>query len=318
MRFDAKKFLSKAVGEDFLETLAKTELYKPNANVAIDLDDIRIGLKVVPRVIMSLLIRELAPMQMGQAKSIPLMLGNNAILNANKHDTDTYSGSITDNGKILVSFKFRPLPGVGLVIMSAFELYEVEEPKNCAPGPDPFFPSAADHVQKLIDERLAMHHMVSMCVEKKMMEREAIQQLFMAKIKEAMEAKPAPMPIPAPIPHAIHSIINEPLKEALSASEEPVKKSAKKESPLKGFLDKRAKKNEFQFKVIKSDISCPDCKQEIFKSGLYLGCICLGNDWNNKVFIKKNEDGIKIRFPKSWDSDNISTLLEIIKSKNLK
>src|ERR1700734_1311826 len=123
MHSNAKIFLNKTVGEDFLETLAKTDLYKPNANVVIDPEDIRIGLKVVPRIIMSLLIPELPPMKLGDAKAIPLFLGSNAILNVNKHDTDTYSGTIVDNGAVIVRFQYRPLPGVGLVIMSAFELY---------------------------------------------------------------------------------------------------------------------------------------------------------------------------------------------------
>lgn len=70
MSGDANKFLSKALGNDFFEVLAKTELYKPNANVAIDIEDIRIGLKVVPRVVMSLLIRELSPMKMGESKEV--------------------------------------------------------------------------------------------------------------------------------------------------------------------------------------------------------------------------------------------------------
>src|SRR5665213_2406815 len=127
MHFDAKTFLNKTVGDDFLETLSKSDLYKPNANAVVDLEDIRVGLKVVPRVVMSILIRELPPMKLGEAKAIPLALGQNAILNVNKHDPDSYSGSLISDGKVLSNFKFRSLPGVGLIIMSAFELYEVEE-----------------------------------------------------------------------------------------------------------------------------------------------------------------------------------------------
>jgi len=321
MRFDSKTFLNKVVGDDFLETLSKTELYKPNANISIDIEDIRIGLKVVPRVIMSLLIQELTPMKIGQSKSFPLMLGNNAILSTTKHDTDTYSGSIVDNGAVVVNFKFRPLPGVGLVIMSAFELYDIEESKKEIPKH--FSESAEVNVQKLIDERMALHHMVSQCVEKKLMEREAIQQLFMAKIKEAMESKPLHI---SPLNQVIHNVPspNEnsgKLAEALSASEKviPIEKSKKKESPLKGFLDKKSskKKNELEFKVLKADdLNCPDCRQELFKSGLYVGCICMGPDKDNKVFIKKSENGVKIRFPKSWDKDNIELLLDLLRRKN--
>jgi hypothetical protein len=351
MRFDAKTFLNKSVGEDFLETLAKADLYKPTANVAVDLEDIRIGLKVVPRVIMSLLIRELPPMKFGDVKTITLFLGSNAVLNVNKHDTDVYSGTIVDNGAVLVKFQYRPLPGVGLVIMSAFELYDMESNSspapNCAP---PFIPQAEVNVQKLIDERLALHHLVGQVVEHKMMEREAIQKLFMAKIKEHMELAAQHEKLKSDIANVrdiqhsdpvskkdpymrgmanglevAHSVASnkepkfidapkkeEPLKEALSMSE----KKPKKVSPLKGFLDKKKlKKNEFHFEVLKSDIACPDCKQDLIKNSAYIGCICMGSS-DNKVYIKKSESGVTVRLGRGWDSENIEMLLDILRKKN--
>jgi hypothetical protein len=323
MSFDAKTFLDKAVGDDFLETLSKSDLYKPNANAVVELEDIRIGLKVVPRVIMSMLIRELPPMKLGEAKAIHLMLGNNAILNVNKHDPDSYSGSLVDNGVVLSSFKFRPLPGVGLIIMSAFELYGMEEAEKEAPKH--FAESAELNVQKLIDERLALRDMVGLVVEKKLMEREAIQQLFMAKIKEQIEMKEkadklasvlaAPalpsvspsvnIPVPAKKEHSI------PLAEALAASEKP----AKKERPLKGFLDKKkGKKNEHQL-ILKSEVDCPDCGQNIFNGNRISTCICYGDA--SKVFLKKHEDGkVSLSFSKNWDTENIEMLLEALKRRN--
>jgi hypothetical protein len=33
-----------------------------------------------------------------------------------------------------------------------------------------------------------------------------------------------------------------------------------------------------------------------------------------KVFLKKTEDGIKVSFPKSWNSENIEMLLEVLRS----
>lgn len=348
MRFNANTFLDKVVGEDFLETLAKNELYKPNANVAIDLEDIRIGLKVVPRIILSLLIRELPPMKMGDVKAIPLFLGSGAILHVNKHDTDTYSGSIVDNGAVLVSFKYRPLPGVGLVIMSAFELYEMEEPK-CSPPPTPFVPQAEVNVQKLIDERLALYDLVGQVVERKLMEKEAIQKLFLAKIKEQMDAAKELDKLKSDIAN-VRNIQNadpatktdtyfrgmanglevahaaaqkkEPefveapkeMNEALSMSE----KKPKKESPLKGFLDKKkVKKSEYEFKMTKGEIvECPDCLHKIFTDTGFSACICYGSDMDKKVFLKKTEQGIKLSFPKSWDKDNMLMLLEILRKKN--
>jgi len=35
-----------------------------------------------------------------------------------------------------------------------------------------------------------------------------------------------------------------------------------------------------------------------------------------KVFIKKTESGVNVRFSKGWDEENISMLLEVLRSKN--
>lgn len=184
MSGNVNKFLSKALGEDFFEVLAKTELYKLNANIAIDLEDICIGLKVVPRVVMSLLIRELPSMQIGQAKKVDLFLPN-AFMNVTKHDTDTYSGFIIQDGKELVNFKYRPLPGVGLVIMSAFELYELEDLTK-EPSSHPV-PGAELNIQKLIDDRMALHQLIHSVVEQKIAPREALHQMMMLKLTEAID-----------------------------------------------------------------------------------------------------------------------------------
>lgn len=343
MRVDTNKFLGKVLGDDFFEVLSKTELYKPNANIAIDLEDIRIGLKVVPRVVMSMLIHELSPMKIGEAKTVNLHLGNNATMNVNKHDTDTYSGSIVDEGKILVSFKFRPLPGVGLVIMSAFELYEVEDIKK--EKPQHFVPEADLNIQKLIDERMALHHLVHSVVEQKMAHKDAMHQLFMAKITEELEQAKKKIAESEKLksdisniasvlradPHSHKDEYQRGLHNGVAIFDNPkeepkfiesVEKSAKKQSPLKGFLEKKASKkpkNEFEFKMLKGEtIECPDCKKNIFDGKLYSGCICLGDDSERKVFIKKSEDKYSIRFSKGWDVDNIEMLLEVLRKRYAK
>lgn len=92
---------------------------------------------------------------------------------------------------------------------------------------------------------------------------------------------------------------------------QPVKK-------LKAFIEKRQKKlKEFQVSLEKTDvIKCEDCKKQIFIEGAFSGCICFGSDRNNKIFIKKNENGFSMRFPKSWDTENIQMLLETLRNKN--
>ena len=359
MRVDISKFLAKTLGEDFFEVLAKTELYKPIANMVVDLDDIRIGLKVVPRVVMSLLVRELPVMAIGESKLIPLMLGNNAQMNINKVDADVYSGSIIEDGKIKVSFKYRPLPGVGLVIMSAFELYGIED--LAKEPPKHFIPEAEVNVQKLIDERMAMHHMVGQVVEHKMAEREALQKLLMAKLTEALADAHKKLGQIAELPKINSDTtgnsdeyfrgmtngcavaasvatgqefkgVDAPVKSDILQETAPLRfdpvrnmdseeaRRNKKHSPLKGFLEKKEskKKAEFEFKMVKSEISCPDCKQQIFNGNLFSSCICYGEDFQRKVFIKKSEEAGKysISFSKGWDIENVQMLVDLLRKKN--
>src|SRR5208282_6851328 len=123
MASGAEYFLKHTLGEDFLESLTKTELWKPGTKSTTDHEEIRTALQIVPRTVMALLIRELSTMEVGQNKAIPLFVASNATLNVTKHERDVYSGDIVCTGKKVTEFKFRSLPGVGLVIMSTFELY---------------------------------------------------------------------------------------------------------------------------------------------------------------------------------------------------
>ena len=96
---------------------------------------------------------------------------------------------------------------------------------------------------------------------------------------------------------------------------EPIKKG----SPLKDFLGKREQKknkNEFSIEMVKGEtVRCPDCGNALISNAAFTGCVCLGEDMNKKVFIAKTEEGIKIRFGRGWDSENIEMLLEVLRRK---
>jgi hypothetical protein len=100
--------------------------------------------------------------------------------------------------------------------------------------------------------------------------------------------------------------------------EEP--KKTKKVSPLGGFLENRKSKNKpksFSIELAKGEqVNCPDCGGNIFNGELFSGCICLGDDMDKKVFLKKTETGTQVRFSKGWDQENIEMLLEILRIKN--
>lgn len=330
MSSKATFFLSKTLGEDFVESLEKFELWKPDTRSVTDHNELFQGLRIVPRTIMSLLIKELTPMSIDENKEIKLPVESNSILKVTKHGPDTYSGEIIDNNKKLTEFKFRPIPGVGLVIMSCYELYNVDDLVK----PDNTSEDASNKIQRLIDERLALRDLIEKVVDKKMMEREAIHKLFMLKLSDSVrEMKEKAKQVqelrdlneratPQSDPYFQGMTNGLEVANAVVNDKEPkfVEAPKKKGSPLKDFLDSRKnkiKKNEFAIEMAKGEtVSCPDCGKSIFDGQLFSGCICLGDDREKKVFIKKTEEGIKIRFGRGWDQDNIEMLLEVLRRKH--
>lgn len=314
MAFNADYFLSKTLGKDFFESLTKFELWKPGTRTTVDHEEIKTALQIVPRTIMALLIRELSPMNIGESKDIHLPISESkvstdGILKITKHERDVYSGEVIQENKVIVDFKYRSIPGIGLVIMSAFELYDIEqlsvEPSKAQPE------DVTQKVQSLIDERIALHDLINKVVDKKLEERDAIKQLLMAKISETLPKKEEI------IEGSGRFMTPDDLKEEIPMA----KSNTKKESPLKGFLDSRKNKNkisptEFHIEMAKGEhVNCPDCKKDIFDGQVFSGCICLGDDMEKKIYVKKSEEGVKIRFGRGWDPENIEMLLEVLRSK---
>lgn len=323
----ADKFLKKTLGDDFLESLQKFELWKPGTNTTLDHEEIKTALHIVPRTIMSLLIRELTPMQIGEHKQFILPVGlPEAKVLIDKHERDVYSGEIQQDNKRMVDFKYRSIPGVGLVIMSAFELYDMdklEEPKQeLAVG-------AEEKIQKLIEERLALHDLVNRVVDNRLAQKDAIHKLMLMKLTEELEAaRKARRDISnlteISKDNAHHNEYFRGMANGMAVADATVNKKEpefvdapkKKGSPLKGFLDSRKNKAEFSIELAKGEnVHCPDCGKNIFDGKLFSGCICLGDDMERRVFIKKTEDGINVRFSKGWDEENIEMLLEVMRRK---
>ena len=325
-----------------MESLAKVELWKPGTRSTIDHEEIRTALQIVPRTIIAMLIRELSPMNIGETKEVNLFIGANSMMRVTKHERDVYSGDVEQDNKKIVDFKFRSLPGIGLVIMSAFELYDMQNLINTPVTEAPLAEDAQDKVQKLINERIALHDLVSRVVDKKMMEKEAIEKLLMMKLTEALVQKDKKIndiltitkvnEDTTPNPDAYHRGMTNGLKiaESIVTEQEPkflepgtnedgYDKPKKLTKPLKAFFEKRKeklKKNEFSITLMKGEqVHCPDCGKNIFDGKAFAGCICLGDDMERKLFIKKTEDGIKVRFGKGWDSENMEMLLDVLRRK---
>lgn len=307
-------FLKKTLGEDFMESLSKVELWKPGTKSTIDHEELRTALQIVPRTVMALLIKELVPMSISENKTIDLFVSGNAKLEVTKHERDVYSGQILQDNKQVVEFKLRALPGVGLIIMSAFELYDMENLINSPVTKEPLVEDAESKIHKLIDERLALHDLVEKVVEKKMVQKEAIHSMILMKLTEELEKTRAASRAKDRLLEAVIPPVHVP------APMVPVMKSdsPKKGSPVKEFLENRKKKRgEYSIEMAKGEtVDCPDCRKNIFDGTLFSGCVCLGDDMQRKVFIKKSEDGIKVRFSRGWDQENIEMLLEVMRKKH--
>jgi len=326
MSSGAEYFLGKTLGDDFLESLSKVELWKPGTKSTLDHEEIRTALQIVPRTVIALLIRELSGLSVGQDKRIELFVSSGAFLNVTKHENDVFSGDLEQGGKKLTEFKFRSLPGIGLVIMSTFELYDMENLINTPVTREPLVGPAEDvnaKVQKMIDDRLALHDLVERVVDKKMSQKEAVHSMLLMKLTEELRAIAQNLAHQSDshshgIPDSVEIHSSTVNKKESNFADASVK--LKKSFPVKDFLESRKtkiKKAEYSVHMAKGEtVDCPDCGKNIFNGNLFSGCVCLGEDMDKKIFIKKSEQGIKVRFSKGWDSENVEMLLEVLRRKH--
>lgn len=265
--------------------LLKFEIYKPDSGKVLDHEEIRTALTIVPKSILSLIKRNLKPLGVGEEIEFDLLV-DGARMRANKIDRDVYSGEIIDkDNSVITPFQFRSLPGVALVTMSAFELYEVSEVPNA-------MDSKPEQVS--VDRAVDIASILNEAIDEGVRQRRVLEEIVNARINEAMRTGGA---------------LNE-------------KSNGKK---LSDFLEKKRDKslkkssNTFNINISANDeIDCPDCGKTVFNKGAYSGCICLGEDMGSKLFIKKTESGVQVRFPKSWDAENIEMLLSVLRDKTNK
>ncbi|MDD5650670.1 MAG: hypothetical protein PHF86_09675 [Candidatus Nanoarchaeia archaeon] len=311
------KFIKSILGKDIFDTLKKAEIgiYRPTTDTVTEPIEIKIGLQIVPRIILSWLFLNLKDKEPGAIIDLDIPFCNGKLV-CNKFCGDNYSGEIFSNNKKVADFKYRTIPGIGLIIMSVFELYndfnlldEIKQP-HCKCGSCSERPvedcncesSKINQLQSIIEERLYLNNLISNVVDKKISEREAINELIRNKINEFIQ------PIIKP------KVINqeEPNKENIMESK----------SKLKDFLENRENKSEIKADIIeesveKHEIHCPDCGAVLYKGEDNINlCICYGEFMDKKVKIQKSENGkVKLIFPKGIDIQNIKMLFNVFKNR---
>jgi hypothetical protein len=318
----------KILGDDIFEELKKSEIgsgiFKLSTKTTVDPEELKIALQIVPRAILSMLIHNLKPMEIGGAKEIPVFFQKEAVIRINKKASDVYSGDIISEGKILTEFKHRSLPGVGLVLMSTFELYEMADVKQIAEDRESEEQPKVSKLYDIIDDRIKLHCLIKDVVDHRISEREAIQKLINERINESVEEANQE---PEDTEDSDSEIIEE--EKSTDAGEinemqmneeenegeiEDMKKN--KKNKLKEFLEQKEKEKHEIVELDKNEnISCPDCGFELFKGEDHFNlCICYGENFNKKIEIKKSSGNkYKFNFPKSFDIENIKMLRDAIK-----
>lgn len=283
MKINPDKLIKSILGEDFFEDLKKSVVFKMNNRSVTSLDEVSTGLKIVPRAVMSFLLSSLSHLQAGDNKDLELPFVQDCYMQVTKKDADVFSGYIYSKGKKINEFSERSIPGIGLVLMTTFEMYEVEDLKTAKQKEKESFD--IEKLQEMIDERLRLHSLVNRIVDQKIAQKDAVEIL-----------------------------VKEKLKQAISERTEEKKESVKSEK-LKQFLQKN-KQQEIEIQKRES-INCPDCGSNIYDGGKNLTlCICYGQDWNKSIKIQKSEQKIKMKFSKNIDKENIQMLLDTLRNIN--
>jgi len=283
------------LGDDIFQELEKSEvgggLYKKNTKTALDPGEIKVALEIVPRTILSFLMANLKHKEAGEVCKIDLPFAPGAVLECHKLGADNYSGEIVKEGARCVEFLHRSLPGIGLIILTTFELYDLSDMRTNNSAPENH--DKTEKLQEIIDQRLELHRLVRDVVDKRISERAAIDML----IRERLSS------------HIVSVQIDNEKDEA------PMDKKSK----LRQFLENREKKRQEPVEMDKSDINCPDCGNTLFKNEndkqIKL-CICYGDNMNKTIKFTKAEGGkVNLKFPKSFDIDNIEMLLDALKKQ---
>jgi len=289
--------ITEILGDEFLPELAKVELYKPQTNSTVDHSEMADALKIVPKAVMVWLTRCLSDMKEGENKNIqlPFKRAEEVTMQVTKITNDVYHGELYKKSNVLYRFKYRTIPGIGLILLTTFELYDLDKLDEKEPEmPD----NKMQYLTSLIEEKIALRHLIGQVVEEKLSQRDAIDQLIKLRMTSEMR--------------------KENLDQPASASEE--KSSYANSAKLKDFLSKRKieKKDTYQISLMKSEnIKCPDCRTTIFDGSKISSCLCYGTDMGRKVFFKKNENGsTTVKFSKGWDVENIQMLMEALKRRN--
>jgi hypothetical protein len=272
----------KLFGTGFAGELSKSEVYKTDSRIAVSMDEVRIAMDLVPRAILLWLIKNLKGLKKGESKELKIPMVPKGVMNVTKHGPDDYSGDLVQDGDKEYDFEHRSLPGIGLVVLSTFELYEEpEEPaeEDRREWADP------DRLSRYVEEKLEASRLVDEVRESKKELREAQEELLRLKLANR-------------------------LREADAPKED---KKEDKRADLARFI-KEHKKDLVELALeADSTVRCPHCDSTLLEKREFRGCCCLGEDMDSGLELVKSEAGVSlVRFSKGWEPENKERLIKIL------
>jgi hypothetical protein len=356
MKISSDKIIKSILGQDFFEELKKSDVLKIHSNVATSVDEMAIGLKIVPRTVMSFLMSNLTHLPVGGNVNVSLPFTSNAYLQVTKMDRDNYTGHIYAAGKKVNEFANRSIPGLGLVLMTTFELYNLDSTSDFKQKEEENFDTKK--LQELIDQRLLLHNLANKVIKEQMMPKEAINTIIKEKISQALSKIKHENKVSTPKKQKTVKQESKPIDSKRKISEEEIafivdakenkqltwdevalnyntrfKQNKSSENVKKSYqryrsiLNQKIQKNENnkmsaktkeQSIMIKNQkLSCPDCGASLYDNSKHLTlCICYGEDWGKEIKINKSENNMNMVFPKNVDKENLEMLLKTLKKIN--
>ncbi len=312
MLIDPISFVKAVIGDEGFEELRKNQIFRASTNTAVVVEELYAALRIVPKALLSYLVQKLRPLSPGEEAVIEIPGHEGAYIQLTKQDSDVYIGQFIRQGKLLHSFKHSTIPNIGAHLVTYFEMYDKmieDEQSNESESID-------RKIHRMIEEKLALRDLISDVVDKKMQEKEAIQQMVMNRITSSLTVPKEP---------TVTIEVQEDGEFELDKKEEKTSMEPHKQKlhDMRSRLSEinKSKKDMSKSEVIvvnNKEAHCPDCRKKIFtKSEGYHGCVCFGEDMKSKIYMAKTEDGkIALRFPKKWNPDNVKMFLDILNKKN--
>jgi hypothetical protein len=227
---------------------------------------------------------------------LPFKRAESAQMHVTRVTSDVYHGELYRSGKVLYRFKYRPIPGIGLILLTTFELYDMDDLHDDKMKEQ----DKVSYLTSMIEERIALRNLIGQVVEERIAHRDAVDQLIKLRMNTEMRKEAVDRP---------------------RSSTDEEARASQDSGKLRDFLDKRSKKIEkregYTVHLAKGEnVSCPDCKQSIFDGVKMTGCVCFGSDMGRKIFLKKSEGGnMIVKFSNGWEPENVEMLLEVFRRK---